>query len=337
MRAPEQGSVVASPSENQLPQLFQRILDARLPEYDPWFYTYCGRLADRRPAANHLRHLADLLRFGGVDPRGARILDGGSGFGLTVVMLASLGAEAHGVEFDEAMVRTARAYRTVLPSAIRERVHMTQGSVMTLPYDDSSFDGMLSIEAISHYRDVHAFLAETRRVLRPGGVLIVSDSNNGLNPLTRRARRQLWDALERGGAIGDENVDGYEEERRRFVAENYPDVPASKMARRTFGMNLDELEHACERYLSDGVMPASTYDGKTVPLNPATDMVMERLFNPYELGRLLRRLGFSTDVRGYWGGAGGRSLVRAANRALMALSPLTIFTARAFVIAARKR
>ena len=43
-----------------------------------------------------------------------------------------------------------------------------------LPFDDLSFDLVLSIETIEHVRDVQLLVSEVRRVLRPGGMFAVT-------------------------------------------------------------------------------------------------------------------------------------------------------------------
>ena len=63
--------------------------------------------------------------------------------------------------------------------------------------------------------------------------------------------------------------------------------------------------------------------------------MIERLFDPYALGRRLAKLGFSVKVSGYWGGASGRRSLRFANAVLSRLSRLT-YSARGFLIAATK-
>jgi 2-polyprenyl-3-methyl-5-hydroxy-6-metoxy-1,4-benzoquinol methylase len=91
----------------------------------------------RRPenVATYIRHKTDLLDFSGIDPRGASVLDAGAGFGLTLVVLAALGAKrAQGIEFHEPMVRTARAYLPLLPPGLEPRIAIDHGDVMAMPY-----------------------------------------------------------------------------------------------------------------------------------------------------------------------------------------------------------
>jgi hypothetical protein len=64
--------------------------------------------------------------------------------------------------------------------------------------------------------------------------------------------------------------------------------------------------------------------------------VPEALVDPFELARELERHGLRARACGYWGGADGRPAVRAADRLLRGLSPVTIATAPAFRVTARK-
>jgi SAM-dependent methyltransferase len=54
-----------------------------------------------------------------------------------------------------------------------DRVDMTK----PLPYDDSSFDGILHSEGIEHIDNQIALLQEFHRILKPGGILIVTTPN----------------------------------------------------------------------------------------------------------------------------------------------------------------
>jgi SAM-dependent methyltransferase len=339
MRSTEQ-SVTATTGE--LAEVVRDLLHPHRPDFDPWFYRYCGHLASSDGLSTYVRHKSDLLAFAGIDPRGATMLDAGAGFGLTLVVLAAFGAAAaRGIEFHEPMVRTAKAYLPMLPHELRDRISIDHGDVMAMPYADESFDAVLSVEAVSHYRDVEAALREIHRVLRCGGVLAISDGNNGLNPLTRRRTRKLWDAFELGTTrekVGGHTVShNYQAEREAFIREYFPDLPADRLARETFGMTYTEVEQACAAYSRERTLPGSTYDGSDVPVNPGDGQVIERLFDPYALGHKLEAMGFHVSVSGYWGGASGRRSLRAANAVLASISRLTIYSARGFVIAGEKR
>jgi SAM-dependent methyltransferase len=328
-------------TDGSVADCFRRILDARLREYDPWLYHYCGYLGAGGSAATFLRHLDDRLEFAGVQPAGKRILDAGCGFGFALVVLAARdAAEVHGLEIHKPMLDTIHAYMPLLDPPERSRIKLEHGDVSAMPYADNSFDAILSFEAISHYRDVEAFVKEAHRVLRPHGVLIVSDGNNGLNPVKRRETQKLWDAFERGPRgvrVGGVLVDhDYEDERRQHITSNFPDVPAERMARETFGLTFPEIDAACEQHRRDGSFPGSVYDRSRAPLNPAEGTLIEQLFNPYTLARQMQAAGFTTRTRGYWGGASGRTALRFANAVLSALSPITVVTAKSFLVAARK-
>lgn len=79
------------------------------------------------------------------------------------------------------------------------------GDAENLPFPDRAFDAVLSVESSHCYGDVPRFLREVRRVLRPGGLLLLADTRHTvLEPETdqavfrqadvRRLREQLVDA-----------------------------------------------------------------------------------------------------------------------------------------------
>lgn len=97
-------------------------------------------------------------------PAPARVLDAGCGSGRNMVEFARLGTVT-GIELSDASVAAARQ---------REIGEVVQGSVLEMPFGDDSFDLAVCLDVIEHLDDDRAALRELRRVLAPGGVLLVT-------------------------------------------------------------------------------------------------------------------------------------------------------------------
>jgi SAM-dependent methyltransferase len=97
-------------------------------------------------------------------PAGARILDAGCGSGRNMVELARLGTVT-GVELSETSVELARE---------RDVGEVIAGSVLEMPFAEDSFDLAVSLDVIEHLQDDLAALREFRRVIAPGGALLVT-------------------------------------------------------------------------------------------------------------------------------------------------------------------
>ena len=93
----------------------------------------------------------------------APILDAGCGTGLN---LRHLPEGSTGVDINP---RNVELLQTRLPNHT-----VVEGDVEALPFEDASFGTVLCTEVIEHIPDPSAALAEYRRVLQPGGVLIGS-------------------------------------------------------------------------------------------------------------------------------------------------------------------
>jgi SAM-dependent methyltransferase len=100
--------------------------------------------------------------------RGLDVLDVAAGEGYGTALLAQVARSVVGVEVSaEAVVHAAKAYRG--PNS-----RFLEGDARCLPLDDASVDAVVSFETIEHFYEQDQFLAEVRRVLRPGGFFIVS-------------------------------------------------------------------------------------------------------------------------------------------------------------------
>jgi SAM-dependent methyltransferase len=125
----------------------------------------------------------------------ALVLDVGAAFGYGTAALAARSRHrVIGVERDPAHIAAARARFPWL-----ELLH---GSAESLPFPDASVDAVTLLDVLEHVADPAGVLDEAHRVLKPGGVLVVSVPHRGLlEPLDSlnvypRIRRPGWPPLD---------------------------------------------------------------------------------------------------------------------------------------------
>jgi 2-polyprenyl-3-methyl-5-hydroxy-6-metoxy-1,4-benzoquinol methylase len=114
-----------------------------------------------------------------VDPR-SRVLDVGCGEGRFAAELAGAGISVVGVDVAEEPLRRAGSRHPCLDLRI-----VPAEDVWPLP--DASFDVVWAGETIEHVADTTGWLREVRRVLRPGGSLVLSTPAHGRLAMLRLA------------------------------------------------------------------------------------------------------------------------------------------------------
>lgn len=104
------------------------------------------------------------------------VLDAGCGTGYGTVILADAGAAAvTGIDLSADAVAVAS-------ERLGDRGSAVQGDLRELPFEDDSFDLIVCFETIEHVAEGPKVIGEFRRVLRPGGVLLISSPNPGVYP-----------------------------------------------------------------------------------------------------------------------------------------------------------
>jgi SAM-dependent methyltransferase len=127
------------------------------------------RLPQHLAPPDFSRRRAHLL--GGVRA-GDHVLDLGCGDGRFTAELAHAAARPVGVEIAEAALERARSRNPELDF----RLASIEGP---LPLEDASFDVVWASEVIEHVADTARWLSEVRRVLKPGGRLLLTTPSHG--------------------------------------------------------------------------------------------------------------------------------------------------------------
>lgn len=126
-------------------------------------------LPELQPGELVLAEHVARYRFAAPLAAGRRVLDAACGEGYGSAILAAAGAESvTGADREEDVVAHARE---------RYGLEFVAADVARLPFGDDAFDLVVSFETIEHVPDPEGVLAELRRVLAPGGVLVISTPN----------------------------------------------------------------------------------------------------------------------------------------------------------------
>jgi SAM-dependent methyltransferase len=126
---------------------------------------------------------------------GEAVLDVGVGPGfLAAEMAEEVGPRGRvcGVDVSDAML--ALAARRDAP------VELARGDALSLPFADATFDALVSTQVYEYVADMPAALAEARRVLRPGGRLLILDTDWDSIVWHSRDRDRMQRVLERWNA-----------------------------------------------------------------------------------------------------------------------------------------
>ena len=177
---------------------------------------------------------------------GEEVLDLGSGSGTDVFCAAVLVGESGrvvGVDITDEQLRKARRLRD---EAGLLHVDFVESHIEDLPFEDASFDAVISNGVINLSPVKGRVFAEAARVLRPGGRLAIADIVSG-RALKERTRRnvELWAACIAGAIPRDSYIKALEDN----------------------GLEVTELRVNDYRFVSDRALEAcSIYDVESISL-----------------------------------------------------------------------
>ena len=123
---------------------------------------------ERRPSMRRLVELCGL-------PPTALVLDVGTGAGFTAFAFAARGCLVVGLDPTHEMLLAAReGWRERL---LADEPVLVEAWAEALPFADGTFDAVVAHRATHQFASVEEFVAEARRLLKPGGLLGVADQS----------------------------------------------------------------------------------------------------------------------------------------------------------------
>ena len=107
-----------------------------------------------------------------------RVLDAGTGIGGTARLLAhEIGCQVDAIDITPEFCELAQWLDESV--GLADKIHVREADVLDLPFEDASFDVVISQHVQMNIADKGALYAESRRVLKPGGRLALWDITAG--------------------------------------------------------------------------------------------------------------------------------------------------------------
>lgn len=130
------------------------------------------------------------------------VLDAGCGVAGSGIWLSSnLNAKVVNINISQKQLEKGKLLSS--RSNLTDELMFTKSDYHYLPFRDNTFDVFWSLESIEHSVNTPMLIAESHRVLKKGGRLVIAGTMRGRNKLTEEEERQLNVGLSVSGAFTD--------------------------------------------------------------------------------------------------------------------------------------
>ncbi len=152
-----------------------------------------------------------------LNAHGGRVLEVGVGTGLALPLYGE-SVEVTGIDFSEAML--AKAQEKVAAQGLSRVAALRQMDARHLDFRDAAFDGVAAMHILSVVPEPERVMAEIARVLRPGGIVVVTNHfarTGGVLAAVERVAAPLSDLLgwhsdfDRARILGEPSLEVIEE------------------------------------------------------------------------------------------------------------------------------
>ena len=121
-------------------------------------------------------------------PRYGKVIEGGCGVGRYNFYFSKFGIDIDGIDFSPTVIkRLEEVKNSIVPNA-----SFVLGDITKLPYEDNSVSGYISLGVVEHFIEgPQQPIAEAFRVLRPGGIAIITTPNKSFYIRYRNLKNSL--------------------------------------------------------------------------------------------------------------------------------------------------
>lgn len=118
----------------------------------------------------------------------------GAGYAMKMILKHNIECKVVGLDLSPTVIRSAMIRNK--KALNNEKAKLVQANVKSLPFEDEQFDKVFSIHTIYFWDDLSATISEIVRVLKPGGIFLLTfcDGENG----------EIWDGISR--LIGEQLI-----------------------------------------------------------------------------------------------------------------------------------
>ncbi len=119
------------------------------------------------------------------------VLDIGCGGGININRMAKDAKKVYGVDYS---IESVKLSREVNQDYIDEgKVEVHEGNVKNLQFEDNTFDIVTAFETVYFWPEIEKSFGEVKRVLKPGGIFMISMESNGSDNMVMKISEKLID------------------------------------------------------------------------------------------------------------------------------------------------
>jgi len=126
-------------------------------------------LLNAAPFINHISYKSGIGKLMNV-----KVLDVGGGTGHTLCSFFHFPETIDYYLIDPNIRLLHDQFVRVYPKLLEFKISHFRGHAEKLPFQNQSFDLVISLSSIDHYKDYHKFISEAFEVLKPGGILFIA-------------------------------------------------------------------------------------------------------------------------------------------------------------------